>query len=121
MIARQLARALIAGAALLASVPAAAHAVVTQSVPAKGAVLAVAPQEIVITFNEKVEKLFSTASLKTAAGVAVPTDKAKVDPADPAVLRLALPVLASGKYVVHWTAVGHDGHRLAGDIGFSVK
>ncbi|UUZ48332.1 copper resistance protein CopC [Massilia sp. B-10] len=40
---------------------------VKQSVPAKGAVLAAAPKEIVITFNEKVEKLFSTATLKTGA------------------------------------------------------
>ncbi|UUZ53918.1 copper resistance protein CopC [Massilia sp. H-1] len=90
-----------------------AHAVVKQSVPAKGAVLAAAPKEIVITFNEKVEKLFSTATLKTGAGETVPTDKASVDAANPAVLRLPVPVLTSGKYVVHWTAVGHDGHRLA--------
>lgn len=121
MIARHLVRLLVAGAALVVALPALAHAVVKQSVPAKGAVLAAAPKEIVITFNEKVEKLFSTATLKTAAGETVPTDKASVDAANPAVLRLPVPVLTSGKYVVHWTAVGHDGHRLAGDIGFSVK
>jgi methionine-rich copper-binding protein CopC len=121
MIARHLALAALAGAALLASVPALAHAVVKQSLPAKGAVLDAAPKEIVITFNEKVEKLFSTATLTSAAGVTVPTDKAKVDPANPAMLRLPVPALASGTYVVHWTAVGHDGHRLGGDIGFSVK
>ena len=98
-----------------------AHAVVKASVPAQGAVLAVAPKEVSITFNEKVEKLFSSVILKNAAGATVSTAKVRVDPANPAILRLAVPPLSAGAYVVHWSAVGHDGHRLAGDIRFSVK
>ena len=113
---------LAAGALLaLASAGAMAHAVVTASSPARGAALDAAPQEITITFNEKVEKLFSSATLTNAAGATVSTAKARVDPSNPAVLRLAVPALATGKYVVKWTAVGTDGHRLKGDIGFSVK
>jgi methionine-rich copper-binding protein CopC len=113
--------ALVAGASLVLSLPAFAHAVVKQSAPANGAVLDAAPAQVDITFNEKVEKLFSTVILKNGAGKAVPTAKASVDPANPAVLHLPLPPLASGKYVAHWTAVGHDGHRLSGDIRFSIK
>ena len=98
-----------------------AHAVVKSSVPPQGAVLAVAPKEVTITFNEKIEKLFSSMILKNAAGATISTSKARVDPVNPAILRLAAPTLGAGQYVVHWTAVGHDGHRLAGDIRFSVK
>ena len=98
-----------------------AHAVVKHSVPAQGAKLAAAPKEAVITFNEKVEKMFTTATLKTGAGATISTSKATVDPADPATLRLPLPALKSGAYAIKWTAVGHDGHRLSGTIGFSVN
>ncbi len=97
-----------------------AHAVIKQSVPANGATLAVAPKEVTITFNEKVEKMFTSAVLKTAAGATIATDKATIDAANPAVVRLALPALPSGAYVVKWTAVGRDGHRRTGDIGFTV-
>ena len=121
MSARRCVSALIAGAAFVFSLPAFAHAVVKQSVPANGAVLDAAPAQVEITFNEKVEKLFSTVTLKSAEGKAVPTAKASVDPANPSVLRLPVPALAGGKYVAHWTAVGHDGHRLSGDIRFSIK
>jgi len=121
MSARRGVAALIAGAALVLSVPAFAHAVVKRSVPANGAVLDAAPAQVEITFNENVEKLFSTVTLKSAEGKPVPAAKASVDPANPTVLRLPVPVLASGKYVAHWTAVGHDGHRLSGDIRFSIK
>lgn len=111
-----------AGALLsLAGGAAFAHALVTASSPANGAVLAAAPAEVSITFNEKVEKLFSKATLNDARGSTVSTAKARVDQANPAVLRLALPALAPGKYVVKWTAVGVDGHRRAGDIAFSIK
>jgi len=111
------------GAVLLAACTSAAlaHAVVRQSSPAQGAVLNASPKEISITFNEKVEKLFTSATLKDAAGVKVSVAKAKIDVADPSTLRLAVPVLKPGKYVVSWTAVGHDGHRLTGTIGFSVN
>lgn len=113
-------RALILAAAAACSSAAMAHAVIKQSTPANGARLAVAPKEVTITFNEKVEKMFTSAVLKTAAGATVATGKATVDPANPAVVRLALPALQAGAYVVKWTAVGHDGHRRTGDIGFTV-
>ena len=113
---------LLAAALLAAGTSAAfAHAVVRQSSPAAGAALATSPKEVTITFNEKVETMFSTATLKNAAGAKVPTEKVKVDAADPATLHLAVPVLKPGKYVVSWTAVGRDGHRRTGDIRFSIN
>ena len=111
------------GAVLLSACTSAAfaHAVVRHSSPAQGAALAASPKEVTITFNEKVEKLFTSATLKDAAGAKVGSAKAKIDAADPATLRLAVPALKPGKYVISWTAVGHDGHRLTGNIRFSVN
>ena len=113
----------VLAAALLAAGTSAAfaHAVVRQSSPAPGAALAASPKEVTITFNEKVEAMFTTAALKDAAGARVATAKARVDAADPATLHLPVPVLKPGKYVVSWTAVGRDGHRRTGDIRFSVN
>ena len=105
----------------LCSAGAMAHAIVTKSSPAQGAEVAAMPREVSITFNEKVEKLFSTAILADGSGKTISTPKAQIDPANPAMLRLAVPVLASGKYLVKWTAVGGDGHRRTGDIRFTVK
>ena len=107
--------------AALQSPPALAHAIVKQSVPANGAVLAAAPREVTITFNEKLEKMFSSATLHDAAGATVSTAKAALDTSNPAVLRLPVPALKPGQYVVKWTAVGHDGHRLGGKISFTVR
>lgn len=106
---------------VLPAASALAHAVVKQSVPSSGAILAAAPGEVRITFNEKVEKMFTTATLKNAAGATVGTAKAALDPADPSTLRLPLPVLKAGKYSVHWTAVGGDGHRRTGELRFTIK
>lgn len=113
-------RTLILLAAAACSSVAMAHAVVKQSVPAQGAKLAAAPKEVAITFNEKVEQMFTSATLKNGAGAAIATAKATVDAANPAILHLPLPALPAGAYVVTWTAVGHDGHRQSGHIGFSV-
>lgn len=120
MMRRALSAALLA-VAMAASGPAAPHALVKHSVPADGAVLRLAPAEVAITFNEKIEKLFSSAELKDGQGKAVATGKAVVDAANPAVLRLPLPPLAAGSYQVRWAAVGNDGHRRSGEIRFSIK
>jgi methionine-rich copper-binding protein CopC len=105
----------------MCSAGALAHAAVLQSIPNQGAHLSTPPREVNIIFNEKVEKLFTTAVLTDASGAAVATDKSQLDAANPALLRLALPVLKPGAYVVAWTAVGRDGHRRKGRINFSVN
>lgn len=98
-----------------------AHATVKESVPASGAVLVKSPQQIVLTFNEKVEPAFSSIDVKDFSGKAVAGSKAFVDPADPILLKLDLPSLGSGAYQVNWTAVGPDGHRRKGAYSFTVK
>lgn len=113
----------------LASPLAAAHAAVKHSLPAAGAVLDQAPKQIELAFNERVEQAFSSIGLHEGSttqpgkqpGKQLSTGKAYVDPADPRLLKLELPALASGAYSVRWVAVGPDGHRRTGEFGFSVK
>lgn len=108
-------------AATLASPFASAHATLKSSNPEAGATLAAAPKEISLTFNEKIEEAFSTITLADGQGKEVAAEKAKVDAADPAVLRLVAPVLSPGPYTVTWAVAGHDGHRRKGDFKFTVK
>lgn len=100
---------------------ASAHAMLKLPVPAAGSTVAHSPKEVAITFNEKVEAAFSAVSVKDASGKDVASGKASVDTVNPAILRVALPSLASGAYLVKWAAVGHDGHRRTGEFRFTVK
>lgn len=111
----------VLSSAVLAAPFAAAHAKLTGSDPKAGATLEVAPKEIALTFNEKIEQSFSTMSVIDSDGKAVSDEKAKVDVANPAMLRLPLPRLHAGAYTVKWAVAGHDGHRRTGDLTFSVK
>lgn len=97
-----------------------AHATLQGATPAKDAVVA-APTEITLQFNEKLEAAFSSARVVDSAGKAVGTDKAALDPANPAILKLGVPALAAGRYRVEYAVVGHDGHRRKGDYSFTVK
>lgn len=115
---------MLAGAfasAVFASPFALAHAKLTDSDPKSGTTLDTAPKEIALTFNEKIEQSFSSMSVVDSDGMAVSVEKAKVDVANPAVLRLPLTQMHAGAYTVKWAVAGHDGHRRTGDFTFSVK
>jgi methionine-rich copper-binding protein CopC len=108
-------------AAALTAPLAQAHAILKSSNPAAGVTVDAAPKEIALTFNEKVEQAFSNITLADGAGKEVVTGKAKVDEANPAILRLVVPSLPAGTYTVTWAVAGHDGHRRKGDFKFTVK
>lgn len=99
-----------------------AHATVVTSEPLANAELAKAPPAIVLTFNEDVEPSFSSIVLQDASGKPVANlGKAAVDAANKHTLKLDVPALTSGGYIVRWVAVGPDGHRRTGQYQFSVK
>ncbi len=108
-------------AAMLSAPFAAAHVAIKQTIPAADAMLAVSPPEILLTFTEKVEPAFSSATVKNARGVDVSAAKSRIDASDPATLRLTVPALSPGVYGVQWIAVGRDGHRRTGNVKFTVK
>jgi methionine-rich copper-binding protein CopC len=112
----------VLGVATVASPLAMAHATIQVSEPAANAQLDKPPGAITLTFNEAVEPAFSSIVVQHSTGEAVPeVGKASVDAANKRQLKLELPALKSGGYIVRWVAVGPDGHRRNGQYSFSVK
>ncbi|MFF9840086.1 copper resistance CopC/CopD family protein [Streptomyces sp. NPDC013740] len=110
-----------AGLALLAAgaSPADAHAVLTGSTPARGAVVAEAPQRVVLTFTEEIALSADAVRVLDPAG-------RRVDDARPVEagggsyavgLRGRLP---GGTYTVAYQVVSADSHPVAGAFTFAV-
>lgn len=107
----------LAAPALLFASGAQAHARLVKASPLQNATVA-APKAIHLEFSEKVEPKFSTVTLMKANGAAVPVkSKAEGKAIDGA---LAAP-LAPGGYMVMWSLVSADGHKMKGQYNFTVK
>lgn len=109
--------ALVTGLALLPLQQAAAHAVLLETSPAAGSVVAVAPSEIVLLFNEPMRIIGVT--VMAADG----TDMAPSVPANAVDGRIVLPLpqpLPDGRYLVSWRIGSLDGHVLSGSFAFAV-
>lgn len=104
----------------LCATPVWAHATLQSAVPGKDAVVP-SPAEVTLRFNEKLEPAFSKMKIVDVQGKPVVAGSPGVDRADHTVMKASLPVLVPGRYVVQYVAVGVDGHRRAGDYGFTVK
>lgn len=107
----------MAAPALMVASGAQAHARLVKATPLQNATVA-APKSIHLEFSEKVEPKFSTVTLMKANGAAVAV-KSKADgkAIDGA---LAAP-LAPGGYMVMWSLVSADGHKMKGQYNFTVK
>jgi hypothetical protein len=94
----------------------AAHAALTESTPADGAVVTEPLGEVILTFSEGVEP--------TAEGFAVSVDGVAVEPAvttpDGAVWVLRVEPITSGAVVVAYDVVSADGHLITGELAFTV-
>lgn len=80
-----------------------------------GSHLAAAPAELVLAFSE--------AARLTALGITrAGGEKQKLTPPGESLqrIRVPLPKLAPGDYLVTWRALGSDGHLVPGQIRFSV-
>ncbi|MBS2939072.1 copper resistance protein CopC/CopD [Nocardioides sp. J2M5] len=111
----------IAALALLvgAAPPASAHASLVDSDPDEGAVVATAPETVVLTFNEPVRLTSQPIRVYDADGEQVESSAE----ADDRQVTVALPGaddLADGTYVVAWNALSGDGHPLSGALTFSI-
>lgn len=93
-----------------------AHASLVAAEPPSGALLAQAPPEVLLHFNEPVSPLVF--KLFTPDGVGL--DVTRVD-ARAGGLAVALPALAAhGTYALSWRVVSSDGHPVGGTTTFSV-
>jgi copper transport protein len=109
--------ALAGGLVVLVAAPASAHAELLQSDPAPGAVLAKAPKEIKLNFTESVDAKGGALRVFDADGERV--DDGGVDVAGSTV-RMPLPDLGNGSYVVTWRVTSSDAHPISGAFTFQV-
>ena len=114
---RSLAAALVVAlVTIVFTLPALAHASLLSAQPADGAVLAEAPTELVLTFNEPVSPL--AVLLVGLDGASRPLDTVS---AIGNALRIALPAdQGAGTHVISWRAISADGHPIAGTTSFSL-
>lgn len=105
-------------------VPAAAHAIVLESVPPHDAVLSRAPKSVLLRFNSKIEKRLSRVTLSAEGGTPIPvaivTDGATGE-SGPDRLVIPLQPLAAGRYVIRYKVLSVDGHVTEGALRFSVS
>jgi methionine-rich copper-binding protein CopC len=113
-------------------VPTWAHAFPDHSDPRVGSTLKVPPAVVRIWFDGYLEPVFSTIEvhLDPAPGIRpfqdealkrVDQDNGHVDPSDPTLLEVSLPVLPPGRYRVVWAVVAVDGHRTEGNFPFTIE
>jgi methionine-rich copper-binding protein CopC len=106
--------------AFWATIPSAwAHAVIIDSTPAVGAVLAAADSDIALRFNSRIDHQRSRLTLVPADGKARPL--AITQDTAPDIVAAKLSNLAPGQYRLRWQVLAVDGHLTRGDIPFSVK
>jgi methionine-rich copper-binding protein CopC len=108
-------------ASLMGIAGAGAHAFLEHAVPSVGSTISTSPQEVRVSFSERVEPAFSGVELPTAEGQPITTRVATIDPGDSAQLVLHVPPLAPGRYKVTWHVVSADTHRTKGDYVFEIR
>ncbi len=108
-------RAVLIVVCVLAGQPAWAHAVLLATQPADGAALEKAPAGIVLRFNEPVAPVALRVLDATGADRAIASPRAQDNE-----IRLDLPDLPTGGYIVSWRVVSADSHPIGGGFTYSV-
>jgi copper transport protein len=102
---------------ILGASPASAHATLLQSDPAPGAVLARSPSTITLRFDSQVSAALGAVRVYDRQGGRVDSGGTDVQGA---VVRLRVPGLAKGSYVVTWRVTSADTHPVAGAFTFQI-
>ncbi len=105
----------------LATTWAHAHAKVESAEPKADSELSQPPKEIRLHFSDTLEPAFTKIVLLDAKNVAIKLPKAVVDKADAKTVSTPLPVLRAGQYLVRWSTMTRDSHKVKGEYRFRVK
>src|SRR5215218_7740292 len=106
-----------------------AHAKLVESDPAGGDVLAEAPEQVRLRFDEPVHfedpagselDLLDPIKVYNEENARVDKGNTRVSPDDPKVLLVDLKKLPDGVYGVDWDVSSKDGHVIDGTFGFTV-
>ncbi|GIW43042.1 MAG: cation resistance protein [Candidatus Binatia bacterium] len=107
--------------------PAWAHARLLRSEPRDNAVIPAAPRTLRLWFNEVLDRgfhtveVFSAAELKAKQRRNLVSGPPEVNPEDRTELRVPLPELAPGRYVVEYRVLSRDGHSAPGRVSFEIR
>lgn len=119
-VARGVTAALLAVVVVVApAAPAAAHAALSASQPGQNTRVAQSPEEIVLTFSERLNGDYTTIVVSDAAGAQMPVDGPTVDQ-ERGIVRPVQP-LPDGVYTVAYRVVSVDGHPVQGAFRFAVN
>jgi len=98
---------------------AAAHSLLLESAPAAGATLTAPPREVMLRFNNRIEKTLCRVRLLDGSGGTHPLVlTAGAAPADR--LTAAVPPLTPGRWRVEWQVLSTDGHVVSGRFEFTL-
>jgi len=101
--------------------PALAHSMLVKAEPPRRAVLAKAPAQVRLWFNEELEGEYASLIVLDAEKHPVTEIKPRLAPNDPKSIVLPLPELTPGKYSVKFRVLSVDGHVVESSFDFTVK
>jgi copper resistance protein C len=118
---RILAGAAVAMVLCMYAAPVLAHSMLVKAEPPRRAVLAQAPSQVQLWFNEEIEGDYASLIVLDAEKRPVTEVKPKLAPEDRKSIVLPLPELTPGKYSVKFRVLSVDGHVVESYFDFSVK
>ena len=101
--------------------PALAHSMLVKAEPPRRAMLAKAPGQVRLWFNEDIEGDYASLTVLNADKHPVTDAKPTLVSDDPKSIVLPLPELAPGKYSVKFRVLSVDGHVVDSAFDFTVK
>ena len=107
-------------AVMLPAMPASAHAGLEGSEPAPSSVLAAAPSEIALFFDEPIDVVFGSIRVLDAQGEEVAAGRPQRDDDNSSIARLPLPTLPESAYIVVWRVTSSDSHPVQGSFEFQI-
>jgi hypothetical protein len=111
---------LVAGAVIIGSSPARAHAFLDHASPAVGSSVPDAPKVVTLWFTQDLEPAFSDVTVTNEAGQRVDLGNAQIPQGSPAELLVGLKPLPPGTYLVSWHVVSVDTHPTEGTFTFEI-
>ncbi|WP_098894968.1 copper resistance CopC/CopD family protein [Streptomyces sp. t99] len=114
---------LVFGLLLAGAGPASAHAALTGSDPADGAVVGTAPKEVTLSFSEAIAVGDDSIRVLDPSGKRADTDAEPKDLSEGSTVRYGVALhsgLPDGTYTVAWQAISADSHPISGAFTFSI-